>query len=195
MQTVTRGGVMRRENIIAIFTAITICILSVITYSFAQGIRTVIIPLDASPAVGTLEARIATLEALLEHFSRDGNDVTIAGANLHIVNGTGTTTGTVNGLGNLIVGYNEVRGSGDDRTGSHNLVVGKEHNYSSFGGLVAGYYNTISGRYASVSGGSVNVAGGSSSSVSGGSGNEASGTDSSVSGGYYNQAGNTNANS
>ena len=38
-------------------------------------------------------------------------------------------------------------------TGSHNVVVGKEHNLSSYGGLVVGWYNDISGINASVSGG------------------------------------------
>jgi hypothetical protein len=44
----------------------------------------------------------------------------------------------VNGLGNLIIGYNELRGSGDDRTGSHNLVLGSRNNHSSYAGIVGG---------------------------------------------------------
>src|SRR5688500_19474401 len=32
---------------------------------------------------------IAALQSLLEHFSRDGNDIFITGANLHITNGLG----------------------------------------------------------------------------------------------------------
>ena len=43
-----------------------------------------------------------------------------------------------NGLGNLVIGYNELRGAGDDRSGSHNLVIGSRNNYSSHGGLVGG---------------------------------------------------------
>jgi len=103
--------------------------------------------------VAALQSRITQLENLLMHFSRSDNQIYITGANLHIVNGTGTTDGFVNSLGNLIVGYNELRNSGDVRTGSHNIVVGKRHNYSSYAGLVVGNYNTISGAYASVSGG------------------------------------------
>jgi len=143
--------------------------------------------------VDALEARIASLEMLLQHFSRAGNDITIAGANLHIVSGSGSTNGAVNGLGNVIIGYNEVRGSGDDRSGSHNLVVGRGHNYTSFAGIVTGYRNTISGAYASVSGGDNNTASGTYASVSGGSTNTASGTESSVSGGRANTAGATYA--
>ena len=112
-------------------------------------------------------AAIAALEAKLESMSVDGDDVTFSGVNVHIVNGTGTTDGTVNGLGNLIVGYNESRDLGNNRTGSHNIVVGDRLNYSSYGGLVVGNFNTISGSYASVSGGYGNTAKGFSSSVSG----------------------------
>ena len=34
------------------------------------------------------------------------------------------------GLGNLVIGYNEDSGD-DDRSGSHNLIVGGYHSYSS----------------------------------------------------------------
>ena len=105
---------------------------------------------------------------LLQHFSRDGDDIFITEANLHIVNGTGDTE-TTNGLGNVIVGYNESRAdpSTDDRTGSHMVVVGKENNYSSFGGVVVGLRNSTSGAYSSVTAGIANVASGSWSSISG----------------------------
>ncbi|NQT21686.1 MAG: hypothetical protein HQ592_18415, partial [Planctomycetes bacterium] len=135
-----------------------------------------------------LAGRVAALETLLASMSLNGNDVTFSGVNVRIVNGTGTTDGTVNGLGNLIVGHNELRGSGDDRSGSHNIVVGRWQNFTSYGGLVAGHYNTISGQYASVSGGSGNTASGNGSSVSGGMLNGASGPQSSVSGGVANTA-------
>ena len=113
-----------------------------------------------------LEQRVAALETLLKHFSREDNEVFIKGANLHIVNGLGSTDCTdeqfvpipdcPNGLGNLIVGYNEPREPefGENiRTGSHNVVVGQRHNFSRFGGLVVGDVNEISGDFASVSGG------------------------------------------
>jgi hypothetical protein len=102
-----------------------------------------------------LAQRVAALEQLLKHFSRRGNQVFITGANLHIVNGL-EATDTTNGLGNLIVGYNEPRGEEEGqniRTGSHNVVVGQRHNFSRFGGLVVGFRNEISGDFASVSGG------------------------------------------
>ena len=130
-----------------------------------------------------LKAQVAQLTTLLANVTRVGNNITFSGMNVHIVDGTGDTGGTGNGLGNLIVGYNELRGSGDVRTGSHNIVIGSHNNFSSYGGLVAGYQNTMSAAYASVSGGYNNTASGMYSSVSGGSVNTASDYYSSVSGG------------
>ena len=95
-----------------------------------------------------LAQRVAALEQLLKHVSREKNEIFITGANLHIVNGLGSTNcgpefepipDCPNGLGDLIVGYNELRNdpeSPDVRTGSHNAVVGQSHNFSRFGGLV-----------------------------------------------------------
>ncbi|MBI1325529.1 hypothetical protein GC170_20385 [bacterium] len=115
--------------------------------------------------------------------------LTVSGANVMIIDGTGATEST-SGLGNLQVGYNALRGDGEvnDRTGSHNLILGDLNNYSISGGLVVGLYNTISGRYASVSGGTGNTASGENASVSGGATNTASGSITSVSGGYLNSA-------
>jgi hypothetical protein len=131
----------------------------------------------------TLEERVAALEDLLRHVSRDGNDIFVTGANLHVVNGSGNTT-TTNGLGNVIVGYNEARGvEEDNRTGSHMVVVGRGHNYGGFGGIVAGYWNSATGPWSSVLGGDSNLASGSFATVSGGNHNEASGLHASVCGG------------
>jgi hypothetical protein len=137
--------------------------------------------------VGSLSDRITYLETLLLDVTRVGNDITFSGVNVHVVNGTGATY-TANGLGNLIVGYNELRGSGDERIGSHNIVTGAKQNYSSWGGLIAGYNNTISEDYATVTGGVENTASGLYSHVSGGRNNTASGSLSAVSGGRNNKA-------
>ncbi|HMF97069.1 MAG TPA: hypothetical protein VKE96_22380, partial [Vicinamibacterales bacterium] len=133
------------------------------------------------------------------HISSGPDDVTITGANLRIVNGVGSTD-IANGVGNLIVGYDESRqeldgcsGSTagfctDRRTGSHDVVVGRFNNFSSFGRLVIGEVNEISGRFSSVSGGGTNTAVGDYSSVSGGGGNAAFGKNSSISAGVNNRA-------
>ncbi|MEA3333800.1 MAG: hypothetical protein U9Q58_09400 [Pseudomonadota bacterium] len=138
--------------------------------------------------VDALESRIAALENLLKHFSRDGDEVTLSGANLNIVDGSGDTDGAVNGKGNLVIGYNESRGSTDDRTGSHNLVVGGQHNFSSYGCLIAGFENDVSAKYACVSGGHFNYVTGNYASISGGYNNIADGNYASISGGSVNSA-------
>ena len=135
-------------------------------------------------------------------------ELTLTAVNLHIVNGLGATNGepnnptdtgtpVTNGLGNLIIGYNEARTNGfvNTRTGSHNLILGDFEEYSSYGGIVAGYFNTISAPFASVSGGEDNTASGYVSSVSGGVSNTAGGVSSrddgggaSISGGSGNMA-------
>ena len=130
----------------------------------------------------------AANSAILNTFSLSGTDLSITGVNVHILDGTDKTA-SPSGLGNLIIGYNKPRGYGlDARTGSHNLVLGDLNNYTSFGGLVAGKNNGVSGQYASVSGGQSNTASGDFSSVSGGEFNRASNYTSSVSGGYINAA-------
>ena len=146
----------------------------------------------------SLEQRVEQLEYKLAHVTSGPDDITISGANLRIVNGLGATN-SKNGLGNLIVGYNEHRqgdtifcgppsSPSDTRTGSHNVVVGTELNFRLYGGLVVGRCNDIVGAFSSVTGGTRNVANGDFTSVSGGSGNTANGTYGSVTGGANNRA-------
>ena len=124
------------------------------------------------------------IEGLEEYLSVDETNKTIliSGANLQVVSGEGSTDAPVNGTGNIIIGYDEEAFSGSYKSGSHNLVVGDAHTYSSYGGIVVGYNNSITGYYSSVSGGASNTASGYYSSVSGGELNSASGYYSSVSG-------------
>lgn len=133
------------------------------------------------------------------------------GINVQITNGAGATN-TINGLGNLVVGYDAPRDLGDvvcsdgqfstqadceandeiwarnHKSGSHNIVGGDANSYSSFGGLLVGTQNVINRGVASVSGGVFNIASAFYSSVSGGYANAASGFYSSVSGGDFNTA-------
>jgi outer membrane murein-binding lipoprotein Lpp len=119
-----------------------------------------------------------------------GPNIVFTGANLHVVSGSGSTDdgGSLTGLGNLIIGYDEAWQDHVLRNGSHNLVLGWTNNFSGYGGFVAGAGNGISEGFASVSGGAANVASGMFASVSGGSENTASGTCASVSGGMANDA-------
>ena len=134
-----------------------------------------------------LQNQLDPLNFILAPFSRVGDNVIISGANLNVNNGLGGTE-TVNGLGNVIIGYNEGTPGYHQRTGSHNLVVGKGHHYTSFGGMVVGLNNGIFSDYAVVSGGQGNTASGSYSAVSGGALNRALGINSSVTGGNGNTA-------
>ena len=106
--------------------------------------------------------------------------------NVQIVSGTGSTTGSLNGEGNLVVGYAE-NPVGRKRTGSNNLIVGSSSGWASYGEIVGGWNNLASGPYATVFGRG-NTASGSYSSALGGQANVASGDSSSVGGGHYNLA-------
>jgi len=132
------------------------------------------------------------------------------GVNVQIVNGTGETQ-SMNGTGNLIVGYNRPGatnatcslGSSESpsacaanggvwaqshKGGSHNIIGGDFNSYSSWGGLVLGLGNAMSAPYATVVGGARNRAQAAFASIAGGSFNTASGIYSSVSAGLENRA-------
>ncbi|NIO16639.1 MAG: hypothetical protein GTN70_06515 [Deltaproteobacteria bacterium] len=153
--------------------------------------------------IAELTQRVADLEAKLRFVSVStesisglaGPHMIFDGVNIHVRSGSGSTSDNIargeplSGLGNLVVGYNEIIPAAPmPRTGSHNLVVGPWHSFSSYGGLIAGSNNKTSAPFASVTGGTYNVASGTQASVGGGSGNEASGNRSSISGGGNNMA-------
>jgi hypothetical protein len=85
-----------------------------------------------------------TLKSLLPYikFEDKGIDskptIEISGANVQIVDGTGSETAATNGEGNLIVGYQEGPAS---RTGSNNLIVGPNDEYTAYGEIVTGENN------------------------------------------------------
>lgn len=177
-------------------------------------------------AVSALQAQVAALQAApvlalgpYVSVSPDpvnglaGPHVFFTGVNVHVRSGSGSTsdytdfppgTAVLTGLGNLVIGYNDRLDDpspvADRRRGSHNLVVGDNHHYSSFGGFLAGYgntvtgrsstasgsYNMVSGRFSTVTGGNVNRAVGDLTNVLGGQGNTA--IDGTVCGGRYNTA-------
>lgn len=97
--------------------------------------------------------------------------------NVQINNGSNSTGGIVNGLGNLTIGYNETNASAQDfcsnpneptelgctsnggdwlsnaRSGSHNLILGTQNSYTSFSGIVAGQDNVSNSLFSTVLGG------------------------------------------
>jgi hypothetical protein len=119
-----------------------------------------------------------------------GPHVIFSGCNVHVQSGSGVTDYVPpNGLGNLVIGYDEMLGSSDaSRTGSHNLVIGRANDFSGFGGFVGGYGNWINGNFSSVFDGSFNGASGGNAAVLTGEHNWATAADSSVSGGRENTA-------
>lgn len=179
----------------------------------------------ANATINALQTRIAAIEGntvlaldgLL--FLDNTNGYATAqfrGVNVQVVNGTGATH-IVNGLGNLIVGYNNPRDFGvavcsdgkydnetacvaagriwaqNHKTGSHNIVGGDQNSYSSYGGVVFGWYNAINRYYTAVTGGTLNVASGPTASISGGAQNTASGGSSNIGGGIQNTASGSHA--
>lgn len=153
-----------------------------------------------------LQDRIAALEEKLQYLSvvqgavngLPGPHVMITGANLHVRSGAsstsegdcGATGGNCSGRGNLVIGYDEPRQTGAPiRSGSHNLIIGSGHNFSSHGGFVAGLNNTLTWRSASIAGGTGNQASGTASSIAGGSNNGVYEYAASIAGGRNNVAG------
>jgi hypothetical protein len=142
---------------------------------------------------GLSQEEIKTLKSILPHIkyveSGVGGKPTIqfSGVNVQVVSGAGSTNAAVNGEGNLAIGYDENK-EGKQQTGSHDLILGEEQTFTSYGGILAGRFNTISAPFASVTGGYGNTASEFAASVSGGGGNTASAFASSVSGGGFNRA-------
>src|SRR5205085_11694498 len=112
--------------------------------------------------------------------------VRFAAVNVQIVSGSGATAGAVNGKGNLVIGYDENPGA-VAQTGSHDLVLGRNHSFTGYSEILNGYNDTASGAYVTTLG-YTNTASASYATVTGGANNTASGTYASISGGARNQA-------
>lgn len=149
-----------------------------------------------TPDISALQATIATLQdqvAVLQANAIPGlsevitydesiRTIIISKANLQIVNGTGITNGKPNGLGNILVGYNEIDNAGpapycsdglyetelgcknagevwepNQHTGSHNIVMGMMNGYTRYGGIVTGFHNVINAPLGSVTGGDITL--------------------------------------
>lgn len=181
------------------------------------GMLARIVALEARPIVTQEEhailARMHLVEEPMGSFflcSEDGpNDpctrqtvamaptIRFEGVNVQVVNGTGLTE-EPNGLGNLIIGYQEPRccyegnacwdSESNERGGSHNLVVGSRNNYKGTATLVAGDFNGTWEDRAVCVGGSFNLAFQEATAVVGGQHNHAFGELAAVLGGRQNSA-------
>jgi len=142
--------------------------------------------------MGLTSGELETLKSILPYVryvaAGVGGKPTIqfSAVNVQVVNGEGVTT-SVNGEGNLVIGYDE-HAAGKRQTGSHDLVLGEEQDFTSYGDVLAGVDNRTLGPFDSVTGGQGNAATAPASSVSGGTFNAAKGEDASVSGGTLNTA-------
>lgn len=171
---------------------------------------------DAQSRVAIVEGGLAAVQANsvlaldgILAYDAAAHTARFSGVDVQILNGQGA--GTINGRGNLIVGYNERRirpavcsfggshansqvacesiggvWSANHKSGSHNLVVGDGHAYSSHGGVLFGFGNTVVSYGGSVTGGTGNVVLGTYGAVSGGVENWARAPYSAIGGGYQN---------
>ena len=177
--------------------------------------------------LGLANAKIAAIESNsaldldgLVTVDDSGSHTTVlmTGVNLQVVNGDGSTD-SVNGVGNIIVGYNvpgfflepdpeggfeycsdgqyinqadcEFNGgvwANSHKSGSHNVIIGDNHNYSQYAGLVVGANNAIRAPNSAVSGGHRNQVTAEHASISGGRDNYATAVFATVAGGFDNWA-------
>jgi hypothetical protein len=132
-------------------------------------------------------AELATLNKILPHvaYAAEGIDkkptIQFSGTNVQIINGEGKTA-TINGEGNLIIGYDE-NSAKREQTGSHDLILGEDQGSTSYGAILAGANNSVTKPFGSVTGGADNTVSALGASVGGGTENKASGEFASVSGG------------
>ena len=153
--------------------------------------------LGQEQAIASL-APLLSLVPVAERSSFGQDTWNLSGLNVRLDNGAGTTYGTSNGLGNLILGYNESDGGhrdaegnfmdGEVRVGSHNLVVGAGHTYGSNGSLLGGYNNSLFGQGSAILSGQASLATGTWSAILGGLDNRATATNTCISGGHSNTA-------
>jgi hypothetical protein len=155
-----------------------------------KGAKPIVYKAVQLPGTGGLELLNTVLAHINYVESGIGGKPTIqfSGVNLQLVNGEGKTH-SVNGEGNLVIGYDENTG-GHQQSGSHDLVLGEEQTFTSVGDFLAGYRNTVTAPFGTISGGAGNTVSSDEASVAGGFENAANGQGSSVSGGRLNEANN-----
>ncbi len=164
-------------------------------------------PSAVSPSSGARRATAEELE-ILSHLSiarlPHGTDplhpgyltLRVTGLDVQLVNGLGATngnpsdpfatTGTTNGLGNLLIGYGEASG------GSHAVQLGSSW-AGSFGTLAAGQGNYVQSPYAAAVGGHESIVNRPGSVIAGGSEGETLGENAVLTGGHQNWAGGESA--
>jgi len=92
--------------------------------------------------------RASAVSEKAKFLSRVGNTIFVTGANLQVRHSSNASA-AVNGLGNVIIGYNEVMDA-EFRGGSNNLIIGSGHEWKASSNLIAGYQNSAYGTYNSI---------------------------------------------
>jgi hypothetical protein len=143
-------------------------------------------PRELQSQIVTLQKQIATLQSALVNVQRNpvlalapfvtldtgyrngvrGPTIVFQGVNLQLINGAGSNgngnggTAITNGLGNLIIGYDETPVQPlniliGNRSGSHNLILGYWNQWTAAcsGAIISGYNNLVGARDASIIGG------------------------------------------
>jgi hypothetical protein len=82
--------------------------------------------------------------------------IVFSGVNIQLVNGLNATESD-NSAGNIIVGYNEQTNPSGLRTGSHNIALGQNNQYTEYAGIVGGERNAIKSPFSSIIGGTDNL--------------------------------------
>ena len=136
--------------------------------------------------IADIDDHVERAEQLLTYVSvNDTGDVTFTGTNVLIQNGSEETT-MANEKGNLIIGYNATSSGGLERTGSHNLIIGDGHSFTSTGGLITGDGNTLSGANSAIIAGSGHTVSGATASAISGANNTVLQTGAVAAGGQFN---------
>jgi hypothetical protein len=138
--------------------------------------------------IGELEDHKDEANAFLSFVTvTDAGDVAFTGTNLHLRNGSDDSS-VANGKGNLIIGYNGVETFAEERSGSHNLVIGDLHQYTATGGIVTGTGSMLLSDQSAIFGGESHTTTAIGSVIAGGANNQASMTGSAIIGGQFNTA-------
>ncbi|HVX34096.1 MAG TPA: hypothetical protein VHA80_13235 [Solirubrobacterales bacterium] len=130
-------------------------------------------------------ARVAALEGTFAGVTREGTTLKFSGMNLQVLSGAGSQTAT-NGLGNVIIGYDEEPA---EQSGSNNLVMGTVgQGFDSTGGILGGLGNFMGGEDQFVSG-AENEATGAVAAIVGGDRNKVLGSGATAVSGVLNEIG------
>lgn len=152
----------------------------------ASGLSAAIIVEGLDGALVDQQKDIDYVRKLQKVLSLNEGTVTFSGVNVHINNGLDETE-KLNGLGNVIIGFNSKHGDfgASPRSGSHNLILGDYNQYRSYGSIVSGRNNQANGPGSIISG-IYNIAQGESCAAIGGWYNTVSGDGTAVIGGVEN---------